>query len=431
MSGLIHTNVRSSIMSQNSRSISGFGGPELDILTDAELVKLVNDLKEQINILGIENEILEKTIMRLEPSLMHGVYQAFEYATKMSSNTSLQVGSFIKNQASKFGLIDTFISPSRMLTSPSRVSTKRVDSAPKLGGTVVFGSGPRINVLERAELVSVEMDVLVANLNKIRNKGAKQHALLKAQLEEIGMRVSDIEKANKMFHQEVLVEGWDKIAQRIPAEIWIRFMTEWVKISDSQIGKLRLRTSTLNTQYSKLKGQIKVKAELSESLRPVDFEKLKIENSQCLKLIDHKLQQLGELKKMTGDANLNLTIHKKAMMEQNSYLAKVQSTIKNKEDQTVELDNERDLIQIQADILAQRLNEIRKVRMKYQVPNVMDYVKVKWVVTDLKHAIKMLDNRKHIQQIALTSINRKLQTMSTIAAKSDIAAKSETSYKKE
>jgi hypothetical protein len=55
-------------------------------------------------------------------------------------------------------------------------------------------------------------------------------------------------------------------------------MTEWVKASDSQIGKLRLRTSTLKTQYSKLKGQIKVKAELSESLRPVDFEKLQIEN---------------------------------------------------------------------------------------------------------------------------------------------------------
>ncbi|CAH0697953.1 unnamed protein product [Spodoptera exigua] len=422
MSTVVHSAVRSSVVSQISRSISGLG-PELDVLTDAELVKLVNDLKDSLNILTLENEILEKTIMRLEPTLMHGVYQALEYATRMSSNTSLNAGSFIRMQPSKFGVMDTFLSPSRMLTSPSRVSTRKVDSIAKLGTSVIFGSGPRINVLERSELVSVEVEALITNLNKLRKKGAKQHALLKAQLEEIGIRVNDIEKASNLFHQQVKVEGWDKIAQRIPAEIWIRFMTEWVKISDSQIGKLRLRTSTLNTQYIKLKGQIKVKEELSESLRPVDFEKLKIENGECLKLIDHKLEQLGELKKLTGDANLNLTIHKKAMMEQNHYLNKVLTTIKNKARMTVQLDKERDLIQVQADKLAQRLNEVRKVRLKYQVPNIMDYVQVKWVLTDLKHAIKTLDNRKHIQQIALQSINRKLQTISESAAKNELESK--------
>ncbi|XP_022817078.1 coiled-coil domain-containing protein 113-like [Spodoptera litura] len=418
MSSVMQSAVRSSVMSQNSRSISGLV-PDMDVLSDAELVKLVTELKDSLNVLVLENEILEKTIMRLEPSLMHGVYQALEYATRMSSNTSLNVGSYIKTQPSKFGIQETFLSPSRMLTSPSRVSTKRVESIAKLGTTIILGSGPRINVLERSELVSTEMEVLVTNLNKIRKKGAKQHALLKAQLEEIGLRVSEIDKASNLFHQEVLVEGWDKIAQRIPAEIWIRFMTEWVKISDSQIGKLRLRTSTLNTQFTKLKGQIKVKAELSESLRPVDFEKLKIENGECVKLIDHKLQQLGELKKLTGDANLNLTIHKKAMMEQNHYLNKVLTTIKNKAQSTVQLDKERDLIQVQADLLAQRLNEVRKVRLKYEVPNIMEYVQVKWVVTDLKHGIKMLENRKHIQQIALQSINRKLQTISEMVAQSE------------
>lgn len=379
--------------SQTSRSFSHYG-PELDGLTDEELVTLVDELKAQVDLLKLENEILENTIMRLEPALMHGVYQALEYATRMNSSSSLNIGSFVKSQASKFGFIESLLmSPSKMMASPSRASTRRVDSSAKIGGTTAFGFGPRINILERSELVSTEMEVLMKNLEKSRKRAGSQHALLKAQLEEIGNRVTDIEKATKLFEQEVIVAGWDKIAQRIPAEIWIRFLTEWMKLSDSQIGKLRLRTSTLNTQYSKLKGQIKVKAELSESLRAVDFDKLKIENSECLKLIDQKLSQLGELKKMTGDANLNLAIHKKAMMEQNSYLTKVLKTTKNRENQTIELDKERDLIQIQADILAQRLNEIRKVRLRYQVPDVMDYVKVKSVVTDLKHGIKMLENR--------------------------------------
>lgn len=145
-------------------------------------------------------------------------------------------------------------SPSRMLTSPSKVSTRRVDSSAKVSGTVIFGTGPRINVLERSELVTSEMEILINNLEKARKKAAKKHAFLKAQLEEISVRETDIKKASESFKQEVVVEGWDKIAQRIPAEIWIRYMTEWVKITDGQIGKFRLRTSTLNSQYSKLKG---------------------------------------------------------------------------------------------------------------------------------------------------------------------------------
>ncbi|XP_030041384.1 uncharacterized protein LOC115456443 [Manduca sexta] len=399
---------RSSI-SQNSRSASQFPN-DSEELTDTELVKQVNDLKHQIKILNLENEIIERTIMRLEPALMHGVQQALEYATKLQSSSSLNVGSFLKSQTSRFGF-DSLMSPSRMLTSPSKISTRRVESSAKIGGTVIFGSGPRINVLERSELVITEMEILIDFLEKVRSKAAKQHALLKAQLEEIGVRVVDIEKATEMFNQQVIIEGWDKIAQRIPAEIWIRFMTEWVKMADSKIGKLRLRTSTLNTQYGKLKGQIKVKAELSESLRPVDFDKLKIENDECTKIIDQKIQQLGELKKMTGDANLTLAVHKKALMEQNTYLNDVLKTIKTKIKQTAELDKEKNVIQIQADSLAQKLEDVRKVRQAYEVPDIMDYVQVKAEVTDLKHSVKLLENRVHIQQIALTSLNKKLQTM--------------------
>lgn len=410
----LHATQRSSVSqySQPSRSIShGIN----DELTDEELIQLVNDSKYQVKILSIENEILEKAILRLDASLMAGVSQAIELAAKLHSNSSLNVGSFTKSQVSRFALADSGTSHSRIMMSPSKGSTRRVDSSAKLGGTVI-GSGPRINVLERSELVSTEMEIVVKNLERARRNAAKKQALLKAQLEEVGVRVSDIERAEKMFKEDVIVQGWDKIAQRIPAEIWIRFMTEWVKICDSQIGKLRLRTSTLNTQYSKLKGQIRIKEELSESLRPVDFEKLKIENSECAKIIDQKLQQLGELKKMTGDANLNLTIHKKSMMAQNAYLTSILKSIKQKELQTIQLDKERDIIAVQADSLAVKLDEVRTVRGAYQVPDVMDYVLVKAQVTDLKNGIKMLENRLRIQQIALTSLHKKIQQQTMLTS---------------
>ncbi|XP_060808747.1 coiled-coil domain-containing protein 113-like [Amyelois transitella] len=409
--------ITKSTASHNSRSLSRLF-TDTDELTDDELIKQVNELKKQIKILTLENEIIERTIMRVEPSLMHGVQQALEYALKLQSNSSLNVGSFVRSQASRVGGLDSFNSPSRTLafSSPSRISTRKFDtSSAKLGGTIIFGSGPRVNVIERSELVTVEMEILINNLENARMKAARKHALLKAEIEEIKLREADIDKASVMFNQEVIVGGWDKIAQRIPAEIWIRFMTEWVKICDSKIGKLRLRTSTLNTQYSKLNGQIRVKTELSESLRAVDFEKLKIENGESEKLIDYKMQQLIELKKMTGDANLTLTIHKKAMMDQNNYLSNIIKSIKTREKLIVELDKERDKIQVQADSLDLKLSEVKKVRLAYEVPDVMDYVKVKAEVADLKHSVKVLENRVHIYQIALASLNKQLMSLSSRA----------------
>lgn len=72
---------------------------------------------------------------------MLGVQQALEYATKLQSSSSLNVGSFVKSKTSTFGLLESMMSPSRMLTSPSKVSTRRVESSAKIGGKLVANSG--------------------------------------------------------------------------------------------------------------------------------------------------------------------------------------------------------------------------------------------------------------------------------------------------
>ncbi|XP_013136695.1 PREDICTED: coiled-coil domain-containing protein 113-like [Papilio polytes] len=393
-----------------SRSISQITN-EIEEITDEELVKQVNELKHQIKVLTLENEVFERTMARLDPTLLHGIQQALEYATRLNSNSSLNVGSFVRSQTSRL-FFESLTSPSKMFASPSKISTKRAESSARVGGTVMFGTGPKINVLERSEIVSAEMEILMANLELMRQKAAKQHALLKAQLEELELRVEHIQNFREEFYKEVVIEGWDKIAQRIPAEIWVRYMNEWVKITDRKIGKFRLRTSTLNTQYSKLKGQIKIKAELSEHLRPVDFEKIKIENNECLSIIDKKLQQLAELKKMTGDANLTLSIHKKALMEQNIYLNEVLSNVKRKQKQTISLNKETEIIENQAKGLEVKLDDIKKLRNAYEVPDVMDYVHVKAEIADLKLSVKLLQNRLRILQIALSSHHRRLNKLS-------------------
>ncbi|KAI5638114.1 hypothetical protein NE865_09235 [Phthorimaea operculella] len=383
----------------HSRSMSQFiSVSDLEELSDNDLVKQVNKLKRDIKILNLENEIIEKTILRIEPGLMHGVQQAYEYAIKLKSSTSLNVGSFVaKSATSRYGMAaESMTSRSRLIGSPSRLSTRRgVESTAKTG--ILFGTGPRVNVLERSELVATETEIMIRRVNVLerselvateteimirrleasRAKTARQHALLNAKLEEIGLRNDEVDKATEAFNQQVIIEGFDKIAKRIPAEIWIRFMNEWVGYCDKEIGKLRLRTSTANTQFTKLKNQICVKAELSENLCPVDFEKLKIENKVALETIDKKTKYLKLLKRMTGDANLNLAIHKLAMMEQNDYLSEVQDVIENTKEKTKKLGREEIKIAFQAEDLKNKLTELKKVTQAYEVPDTMDYVRIK------------------------------------------------------
>lgn len=388
-----------------------------DELGDEELVKQVGDLKEQIHILKLENEIIEKTILRLEPGLMHGVQQAIDYAYRLQSSPSFG-GSVIgfKSQTSRIGF-ESLASPSRMLSSPSKISTRRVESAGRISGkSFALGFSKKVNILERSELVATEIEIIMTNLEKTRKNIAKKHSLLKANLEEISERVANIQKSIDLFQQIVIEEGVDKITQKIPAEIWIRFLSEWLKMADAIIGKYRLRTSTLNTQHSKLKSQIKVKAELSESLRPIDFEKLKIQNGECLKTIDKKNVHLVELKKMTGDANLTLTIHKNLMMEQNNYITGVIGRINQRGKETKDIDKERDIIAEEAEKLEGKLELVKTTRMKYEVPDIMQYVEVKAQLHELKNGMKWLKNRCHLQHIALSSIHRKIRSMSNDSA---------------
>jgi hypothetical protein len=114
---------------------------------------------------------------------------------------------------------------------------------------------------------------------------------------------------------------------------------------------------------------------------------------------------------MTGDANLNLAIHKKAMMDQNNYLMNILKRINERQRTTIEIDKERDVITTQADNLATKLEDLKKVRLAYEVPDIMNYVYVKSEVADLKHSVKLMENRVHIQKIALASLNKKLNLM--------------------
>lgn len=77
-------------------------------------------------------------------------------------------------------------------------------------------------------------------------------------------------------------------------------MEEWLRSAEFTLEKMRLRTSTLFSQYNKVSSQLVLKEELGETLHAVDFEQLQIENQHFLKRIEEKNTHLLELKRTSG-----------------------------------------------------------------------------------------------------------------------------------
>lgn len=80
----------------------------------------------------------------------------------------------------------------------------------------------RINVSQRIDLVLREIEDLEKNLTKFVIKTRRKKNMLKAELEEIEIRQAEVNDTMKSFETTVIVESFDPLTGRIPAEKFIR-----------------------------------------------------------------------------------------------------------------------------------------------------------------------------------------------------------------
>lgn len=127
---------------------------------------------------------------------------------------------------------------------------------------------------------------------------------LLAELEEIKLSSSEREDALEMFEYDVVVSGLDPISQKIAAEKFVKFMSDWMRSAQLCIDKMRLHLATAKQKFKKICVYLEQKKELGENIRTVDFEKIIIENQHFVKKIELKNLNLVELKKMSGNSIL-------------------------------------------------------------------------------------------------------------------------------
>lgn len=146
-------------------------------------------------------------------------------------------------------------------------------------------------------------------------------------------------------------------------------MEDWIKAADRVVEKLRLKTLSLKQKIKKSKVQLQQREELGETLHPIDFQVLAIENHDYLKKIEEKNADLTELKKVTGRYNLQLSTKRTKFYQQREILRCMEREMELKEKQIEKLKIEGEAIKEEVERTHKQMEEIKTLMKEHKVIN--------------------------------------------------------------
>ncbi|XP_043287789.1 coiled-coil domain-containing protein 113 isoform X2 [Venturia canescens] len=314
----------------------------------------------------------------------------------------------------------------KQVYSPSMVSTTTFSGGRRYTSTLL-PSVPktyRITVAHRIEMASKEIDEMKKSLAELEQFTIKRRANLRAQMEEIELRIRETHEARHELEINLEKRWIDPLTGKIPAEKFIRFIEEWLRAADSVIEKLRLKSGTIKTQIKKARHQLRQREELGETLHPIDFQQLAIENQDYLKQIEEKNQHLIDLKKITARYNIALTSYKQKMADQMSSLNNIRKEISLKKSQIDKLRQDQTITRAEVEKAEKQLAKVVHVIDEYEVPDILDFVKVQAELREMKKTYKRLERHRKIQMTALKTFRKQqnqLELMRTVENKSGLS----------
>nr|CAH7745658.1 unnamed protein product [Callosobruchus chinensis] len=240
----------------------------------------------------------------------------------------------------------------------------------------------------------------------------KTHATrrrLKCELEEFELRENDISDSMALFEYNIVIHAVNPLTQRIPAEKFLNYMSAWLKGSMQNIEKLRLRSSSMRLQYSKVSALLVQTQELRVNVQAVDFDRLEIENKHFQRKIDQKNDHLFQLKKMSAGVNLVITQHRKYMQNQVAHFSKIRDDIKRIDKQSHDIDRDIEQVSKELERAEEHYEHFKRLQKSYRVPDVMEYVKLKSELREVHKTIKIWQRKKYIQDLAMDAALREMK----------------------
>lgn len=240
----------------------------------------------------------------------------------------------------------------------------------------------------------------------VQNENEIKIESFNSQFEQLDEQYKDVQKHLIEFEREFSKTGKSKGN----ADKLVRFSQDRVTSSEAMIGKLKLKRQSMKDQLRKTNLSLKQKEESGDTLLAVDFQQLRIENTQYLEKIEEKNKELIRSKQKSGKVQ-SLTQSKRQEL-QNELTRQEELKLKIdivKRELNSMTDDERTLEEVTE--VKNELNEKRSNIKSYTVPEVFEYIKQAGESAELEHGIKEWSRKVQIAEGANKSVRSQLRNI--------------------
>ncbi|XP_019895792.1 coiled-coil domain-containing protein 113 isoform X2 [Esox lucius] len=343
---------------------------EVQFVSDTDkrpLVELIEELRRSNALLRAESDMYERYISRLDPREM--VPRLLSDSLATATGSQLEIGG----------------GQGRTL----KTQTMAVEQLQCL------------TLKQKCDVAQRELDEMTEDLDKLKESSERVLQKHKATIEEADIRLVEVKKASYEFDRDVAKMLKEKRGVTMGAEKIIRYIEDRMRAKDTLIEKLRLQNAALHVQKKKLQLKQRQKEEMGEAQHEVDFQQLKIENTQYVECIDERNQDLLRLKLLAGNTLQVLNRYKMKLQSLTCESKLLSSDITSREEMLVKIEEETlqaEEERAKAETLNQKLqSQLADVR----VPNVLQYISVKASSAQLEQNVRAWERKVEISEMAL------------------------------
>nr|CAD7576499.1 unnamed protein product [Timema californicum] len=431
------------LFSQASAFLSVDTDPEE--LEDEQLLKKIEDMRNACNVMKLENDIFERYLKIFEPSALIGLEKQLNqaYESTRARHRLRSIVSAVMAFPLDFPASSSYDRLARKGTSFSLAS--QMSSSKMLPS--LTESPFKINLAMKTDIVAkVCIDIRELTV-KLRGQNKNSYASLKAQTEQLNTQLrvefrgtvatfawrksgkpptvpptalispslavqyiaKDIIETAAEFEESVVKEGADPVTGKIKYDKYIRFMDNWIKKCDRELGMLRLSKSTLARELTRLDVHLAFVEEMGRQLHAIDFDIQKIESEQSLKKIDHQDVKIREMKLLTAQCSKKLSRNNSCMHQSLMDRHQIEDELTGQEVRIERMKEEIEKVKGQAKKAREKYESIKHLKETYTVPDVVEYVKKIAELNDMKRGVSIWKRRKQVQDVAIMGIRRDLK----------------------
>eukprot|EP00003_Mantamonas_plastica_P005467 TRINITY_DN1438_c0_g6_i1.p1 TRINITY_DN1438_c0_g6~~TRINITY_DN1438_c0_g6_i1.p1 ORF type:complete len:443 (-),score=171.56 TRINITY_DN1438_c0_g6_i1:221-1549(-) len=259
----------------------------------------------------------------------------------------------------------------------------------------------KLSTQQKIDIANTEYEKLVESKDQTVKKRQEDAELVKAAIEEAKMREKTYQRDEDDFAKEVVENAYNHRTGKFNAEKIIRFFEDKEKSKTNLREQLKLKCLNLKRQIQDAELSLIQKEEMSESLKDVDFEQLKIEHNQYIEKHNKKDKEVSHLKKRAGKTVHMLNNYKKKLNRLSNEEKKLQKDIEARKETLEKLKGDITKVGAQKAKSEAINRHLRQQQEEYKVPEVLEYVAQRAEQYELEKKVKNWERKVEIAEKAL------------------------------